>query len=191
MSDILHLPVDRSSPRSLRSPDAVLDPATSAVVEQAVAAASAEAYARGRADGHRDALEDRDRLRSSIEAAIAAARADLAEHRDQTIAASLELAREVAAAVLDRTPPDDAVQLVERVRDTLSLLEANDLEVAVHPDDHGEVSEQMPAVGGVRWRPDATLGRGEAQIRTPYGGAVLTRAALLEAAMVVLEGQAR
>lgn len=189
MSDILRLPV-ATAPRRLRSPEAVLDPTTAAVVDQAVAVARDDAYVRGCADGRATAQAELDQLRSSIEVAAAALREELDAQREEAVVASVELARTLANMVLERTPPDDASHVLSRVQTALALLDADEIEVALHPQDHAVLADEA-APPGVRWVADASLAPGDARMRTPFGGAELTRAALLDAAVAVLAGDRR
>ncbi len=190
MSDILRLDVDESDVRPLRTPAAVLDPATSAVVDQVVAAARAEAYAQGEAAGRAAAVAELGVVNEGIEASLQALHSALHEQRAETTAASLQLAEAVATAVLDRTPPAEATEIAARVREAISHLDPDELRVAVHPEDHALLAvDGLPQ--GAEWIADPSLARGEARIAGPYGGAELTRAALLQAALSVLGEAAR
>lgn len=190
MSDILRLKVDETRIHALGAPPPVLDPTTAAVVDQRVAAARAEAFAEGESAGRRAAVEQLTVLKEGIETALANLHEVLQQQRAEATRASLVLAEAVAAAVLDRTPPDEADQLLERVREAIRHLDPDDLQIAVHPDDHALLAaDDAPARGS--WIVDATLARGEARIAGPYGGAELTRAALLDAALQVLGEDAR
>ena len=190
MSDILRLEVDETQIHALGAPQPVLDPTTAAVVDQKVAAARAEAFAQGEAAGRLAAVEELTALKDSIEAALTGLHDVLQQQRAEAARASLDLAEAVASAVLDRTPPDQAREVVERVRQAIHYLDPDDLQIAVHPDDHALLAaDGLPAGGS--WVADTTLARGEARIVGPYGGAELTRTALLDAALEVLGEDAR
>lgn len=185
MSDILRLPVHDAAPRSLRQPDAVLDAATAAAVDRAIAAARDEAYANGRADGRAEASAHLEQLRQCIATTGDELRSELHSQRGDAVAANIELAQRLATAVLGRTPPDEPAQILERVRAALTFLDAEDIEVALHPDDHALLSTDDPPAG-MRFIIGADLAPGDARVTIPNGGAELSRAALLDAAVAVL-----
>lgn len=189
MSEILHLELDTSATRTLRRPEAVLDPATAAVVDTAVAAARDEAHAQGREAGRREAAASLGQAATAVTGAIAALHEELRTQRDAATAASLDVARAAAGAVLGRTPPDDALEVLERVRAACALLDAEVLEVRLHPEDHAAIGELADDV--VRLVADAAVAPGEARIDGAFCSTDLRRAALLEAALTVLgEGSA-
>lgn len=185
MSDILHLAVDDGRVRTLQVPAARLDPATQQVVDAEVDAARRAAFAEGEVSGRALAADDLARAVDAVSGALGRVHRELTEQRDQATAASLEVAHAAASVVLDRTPPADALEVLERVREASRILDAEAFTVAVHPDD-AAVLEELPAIAGLRWVADASLPPGEARIETEHGGADLTRRALLDAAIRLL-----
>lgn len=185
MSDILQLHVDDTEIRTLRVPGAVLDPSTQRVVDAAVAAAREQAHAEGVAAGRAMAAEHVERAATAITDAVGRLHGELVAQRDAATAASLDLARATAAAVLDRTPPSDALELFDTIRDAVGLLDADALSVRVSPDDHA-VLDELPAIAGLQLVADPAMTAGEAQVDGRHCGAELTRVALLDAALDAL-----
>ncbi len=179
--------VDGSTPRRLGVPDAVFDPATTAAIEHRLAVARADAYAEGEAAG-RDAMRaEVEQLRGFVATAAAAATDELRTQRDEATAIHLDLARNLAEAVLGRCIAPEAEELLERVRTAIMRLDADDLQVRVHPDHHAQLSEHA-AGQGFTWVADATLSIGDARIDGATCGVDLRRGALVEAALELLAG---
>lgn len=182
--------VDPTAPRRLGVPDAVFDPATTAAIEQRLAAARAESYAEGEAAGRAATRSEVEQLRDFVAAAASAATDELRAQRDQATAIHLDLARRVAEAVLDRCLAPEAEELLERVRAAIARLDGDDLQVRVHPDHHAQLLEHA-AGQGFTWVADRTLAVGDARIDGETCGVDLRRGALVEAALELLcEGSA-
>jgi flagellar biosynthesis/type III secretory pathway protein FliH len=190
LSDILQLRVDDSVTRTLQIPGAVLDPSTQRVVDAAVASAREEAFADGVEAGVAMAADHIERAASAIVGALADVHTELIAQRDAATAASLDLARATASAVLDRTPPSEALELLDTIRDTVALLDADELSVRVNPDDQLVLGE-LPHIPGLTFVADPSVATGEATIDGRHGGADLTREALLDAALAALGEGAR
>ena len=186
MAELLRLTVDEGV-QTLVAPQAVLDPATAAVVERAADAAHARGYAEGIAAG---------RVAASASAAEVVAKLDglLAELLAQRAAAreaDLALAVRLATDVLGATPPIDALALLDRVREAATVLDDDPLEVRLHPDDHAAIGN-APRDPRLQLVADPAVGAGEAVLAGAWGGAALTRAAMLEAAAALHDaGHAR
>lgn len=193
MPEVLRLDVAADAVRSLTGPTPVLDPTTAAVVEQAVAEAQRRAYAEGEAAGRRAAVDEATsaatRIVTALGGAIDQLMAELAGQREAATTASLQLARVVAAAVVGATPPPEALALSDRIHDAVRLLDDDPLQVRVNPADaaalEGLLSEPRLALVA-----DASVAAGDARVVGQHGGAELTRAALLDAALEVLGGEA-
>ena len=186
MAEVLQVDVDAGASRTLGVDELALDPATTRIVERAVA----EAHERGRRDGEQQGRaavsEQLAQLGSTVQSVVEAVRAELAAQRQEATRASLELARAAASAVLDATPPDDALALLERVRAAIELLDDDPLRVRLHPEDHAVVTEAADGLDGVELVADQRVQRGEATVTGPSAGAELTRDALLTAALEAL-----
>jgi flagellar biosynthesis/type III secretory pathway protein FliH len=184
LSEVLQLPVDGSNPRRLGVPEAVFDPATATAVERRIAAVRAEALAEGEAAGRAAARAEGERLRQVVASTSAAIREELAADRAQMLAVHLELARRVAEAVLDRCPCPEADALLDRVRAAVALVDADPLDVRVHPEHHAPLQDLD--VDGIAWIADPSLQPGEARIDGRTCGVDLRRAALVDAALQLL-----
>jgi flagellar assembly protein FliH len=191
LPELLRVPVT-DAVHTLLAPTPVLDPTTAAVVEQAVAAARAEAYREGEAAGRAAAIAAAERAVAAVTGALDGLQAEAAAQRDAACRADLELAAELATDVLDRTPPDDALVLLDRIRAVVAMLDDDPLEVRLHPDDLAALEPTGGALDGrLRCIPDPAVGPGEARIAGTWGGAALTRRALLDAAAAArAEGRA-
>jgi flagellar assembly protein FliH len=185
LPEVLQLSVADDAVRTLPAPGVVLDARSADAVERAVEAAlddaRAQAFREGEAAGRAATVEAAERGA----AALTQLRHELADQRAAATAASLELATAVAAAVLDRTPPDDALLVLERVRRAVALLDDAPLQVHLHPADHA-VLAGMVLPPGVEPVADPSLGSGSARLRGAHGGAELTRSALFAAALEAL-----
>lgn len=185
MSDILRLPLAEEA-RTLAGPRPVLDPAMAEVLEHAVAEAEARGRREGELAGRADAQASIERGAAAISAALDAVRAEAASQREAACAASLELVGAVARDVVGRTPPDEATAVLDRVTAAVALLDEDTLEVRLHPDDHellatATIDRRLELVA------DPTLSPGDARVAGRWGGAELTRRALLEAALAALD----
>lgn len=187
MPEVLRLDVTDTT-AVLGAPAPVLDPATAAVVDQA----AAEARRRGQREGEAAGRAAADRAVAGVVQAVAGLQAELAAQRGEATRASLEVAVRLAEAVLDATPPPDALALLDRVREAVAGLDDDHLEVRCHPDDHALLTGDGVVLDAQRCTlvADRSLKPGEARIVGTYGGAELTRQALLAAAIEVLAGGA-
>lgn len=182
MAEVLHLDDDPSSVRALAAPGAVLDPATAQVLEQAVA----EAEERGRRDGERAGREaaaaEVARAVTAVTDALEHVTRELTDARVLAAATNLDAVRTVAEAVLGRTPPAEALEVLDRVRAAVDLLDADRMEVRLHPIDH-QVLDDAVDDDRLQLVADPKVAQGDAVVGTSVAGARLTRAALLEAAL--------
>ena len=190
MPEVLHVDIDDAQRTTLHGPDAVLDPATAAVVDAAVAHARDDAFREGERAGRDAARSELGRVAQAIDATVSGLRADLDAQRDEATRASLELARVVAAAVLDATPPAEALAVLDRVREATAVLDDAPLTVRLHADDHRVLADLLDD-DRLDLVADATVGRGDARIEGASGGADLTRQALLDAALDAFGQEAR
>jgi flagellar biosynthesis/type III secretory pathway protein FliH len=189
LPEVLRVPLDDGAPRVLVGPRAVLDPATAAVLDRALAEATATAYREGEAAGRLAAVEDARAAAARLHEALGRILAQLDEGRREASRASLELAHLAATAVLDRTPPDDATQVLERVRAALDVLDEEPVQALVNPADAPGLA--AGADRRIEVVPDPTVAQGDVRLQGRTCGAELTRAAMVEAALEVLgEGAA-
>jgi flagellar assembly protein FliH len=189
LPDVLRTHVAGAEVHRLRLPRPVLDPATSVVLDEAVERARAEAFEEGRAAGRAENSADLGRAATAVTGAVDALRAELATTRTEATRASLELARRIAVAVVDGTPPPEATEVLARVRDAIALLDDAPMRVQLSPGDADRL-EGARLDGGVELIADPTLRPGEARIAGPCSGADLTRSALLDAAIELLGDEA-
>lgn len=182
MPEVLRLDIADGAVSQLGAPTPVLDPATAAVVEAAVARAQAAARREGEQAG-RAAV---DQAVAGVLAAVEGVRAEVAAQRADALRASLELAERLATAVLDATPPPDALAVLDRVREAAAGLDEDHLEVRLHPDDHAMLADAGVADARLTLTADRSLQPGDARLVGAYGGAELTRQQLLAAATDVL-----
>lgn len=185
MSEVLQLTVDTGAPRRLGAPDPVFDPATAAAVERQLASARAEAHAEGEAAGRAAMQHELAQLHEVVTSAAQAVTEQLHAERSEATAVHLDLARRVAEVVLDRSPAPEALELLDRVRSAIDLLDLDDLHVRVHPDQLEEL-EELAGGAGLAWQPDPALQPGEARIDGAHSGVDLRRQALVDAALALL-----
>lgn len=184
MPEILQLTVADDRVHALRGPVPVLDPATAEVVEAAIAEATARAYREGEASGRGAAVDAADRAGAGI---VNAVRELLTEVRAQVQTATelnLAFAADVAAAVLERIPPDDALTVLDRVRRAVEALDELPLQVRLHPDDAAALASAP--TDGLELIVDPTMARGDARVVGASSGAELTRLTMVAAAAEVL-----
>lgn len=179
MADVLRLTVSDDA-RVIGAPAPVLDPATYAVVEQAVAAARAQAYAEGEAAGRQAASAAASTAVVALGARLDALVEELATQRRTAAQVDVALAVELATEVLSATPPASALEVLDRVRDAATVLDDDPLAVHLHPDDHALLAD-APLEARLRLVADPSVGRGDARLVGAWGGAEVARAALLEA----------
>lgn len=171
--------------QTLARPGAVLDPATAEVLAAEVAAAEARGHAAGEAAGRAAARAELDRAVAAVTDACRQVHDELREQRRTACATDLDLAAAVADAVLGRCPPDDALTVLDQVRDAVTMLDDDPLELRLHPDD-------LAALDGatldprLRLHADRTLAPGDATVRGDWGDADLRRTALTRAALAAL-----
>jgi flagellar biosynthesis/type III secretory pathway protein FliH len=184
LPEILHLTVDENRVHTLRGPVAVLDTATNAVLETAVAEAADRAYREGEAAGRAAAVDAADRAAAAV---VGALHELLAEVRSQVQVATqlnLDFAAEVATAVLERTPPDEALTVIDRVRRAVDALDELPLQVRLHPDDAAALT--TAATEGLELVVDPSVDRGDARVVGANSGAELTRLTMVAAAVTVI-----
>ena len=186
MPEVLRLDIPAGATRSLAQPRAALDPATTAEVERRVAAARAAAYQEGERAGREAARAELATAVAAVERAAGAVRTELETQRAEATRASLTLAEAVATAVVDATPPAEALALLARVEEAAAALDDDPIRVSLSTADHAALSDE--AVGDRRLElvADPRLKSGQARLEGSFGGADLTRRALLTAALEVL-----
>ena len=191
MPEVLRLDVPAGVSRPLVQPRAALDPATTAEVERQVAAARAQAYAEGERAGREAARAELATTVAAVERAAGAVRAELEAQRAEATRASLALAEAVATAVVDATPPAEALALLGRVEVAATALDDDPIRVALSAADHAALADAPLGDRRLELVADPRLQPGEARLEGSFGGADLTRGALLTAALEVLgEGAA-
>jgi flagellar biosynthesis/type III secretory pathway protein FliH len=181
----LTTPVVVSQPRVLGAPDPVLDEATRSVVEQLCA----DAYQRGCADGAARASAQAEAAATSLIAVVQRVDAEL-----HTVAAraDIELALRIAAAVLDREPADDTVQLLGRIESAMAGIDDDPLVVHVSAKDLEPIATGVTAWSAnhgtqVQVVADPAVAPGEARVSGRWGHADLTRQGAWEAVAGVLQ----
>jgi len=182
LPEVLRLDVPDGERRPLLRPRAELDPATTAEVERRVAAARTQAYAEGERAGHAAARAQLD----VVAAAFGRARDELVAQRSEATRASLALAEAVAIAVLDATPPAEALELLSRVAEAAEALDDDPIVVHLNPADHQILAEVAVADPRLQLTADTSIPAGEARLAGRHGGAELTRQRLRQAAMELL-----
>jgi flagellar biosynthesis/type III secretory pathway protein FliH len=191
LPEVLRLDVPAGARRPLVRPRAELDPATYAEVERRVAAARAEAYAEGERAGQAAARTQLATLVAGVERAVGAVRDELVAQRTEATRASLTLAGTVAVAVLDATPPAEALELLARVEEAAEALDDDPILVRLNPADHEVLAGVSLSDPRLQLLADPSVGAGDARLAGRFGGAELTRERLLAAALEVLgEGAA-
>lgn len=185
MAELLRIEVDETA-RTLAAPRAVLDPATEAVVDQATRAAHARGYAEGLAEGRNAASAAAAQVVAKLDEVLR----ELLAQRDAAREADLGLAARLAADVIGATPPVDALALLDRVRDAATVLDDDPLEVRLNPADHAAIGD-APRDRRLQLVADPTVAAGEAVLAGAWGGAELTRDAMLQAAAALHEAGER
>lgn len=187
MPEILHLTIDDTAVHRLGAPQATLDPSTMAVLEAKVAEATAQAYAEGEAAGRAAAIAAADRTAQAVQAAVGQVHAELVAQRDEATRLQLDVAAELAEAVIGRVPADDALTVLARVESAMALLDDPALTLHLHPGDHAVIGDR--AIPGITVLADPSVAAGDARITGAHAGAELTRTALLAAVVeAVAEG---
>jgi flagellar biosynthesis/type III secretory pathway protein FliH len=168
--------------RRLGAPDPVLDPAMAAIVESS----AAEAEARGRREGERAgraaAEAAAQRGAAAIAGALQAVHEEIRSQREAACRATLEVAERLAREVVGRTPPDEATVVLDRVRQVVEALDDDRLEIRVHPDDQAALAPHLDDAR-LHLVADASVAVGDARVLGAWGGAELTREAMLSAAL--------
>ena len=194
MPEVLRLDIPAGATRCLVQPRAALDPATTAEVERQVAAARAQAYAEGERAGREAARAELAAAVAAVERAAGAVRTELEAQRAEATRASLALAEAVATAVVDATPPAEALALLARVEEAAAALDDDPIRVSLSAADHAALSaassdastEASIADRRLELVADPRLQPGQARLEGSFGGTDLTRRALLTAALEVL-----
>lgn len=189
MAEVLHATGDTMDVRSLAAPAAIVDPATARLIDATVAEATARAHQDGEAAGRQAAMQEVAQAVAAVRDGLDRVTAELTAQRELALTADLELVSAVAEAVLERTPPDDAMDVLDRIREAVDLLDADAIQVRVNPQDHAVLTEHTDDAR-LQLVADPAVERGEATIGTPVAGAQLTRRALLDAALRVIAGEA-
>lgn len=165
---------------------AAVDPVVRESVEQASEAAFSRGYEAGVAEGRRAALADSEDLAARLTSGAREAATTLQAARAEHAGAVLDLALEIARAVLGREPHDGGATLLERLRTVLTELDDAPLTVTVHPDDADAVARAVRDASELAVEADAGLRPGEARVRGPWSRAELTIDAALAAVREVL-----
>lgn len=186
MPEVLRLDVPAGVTRPLVQPRAALDPATTAEVERQVAAARAQAHAEGERAGREAARAELATAVAAVERAVGAVRTELEAQRAEATRASLALAEAVATAVVDATPPAEALALLARVEEAAAALDDDPIRVSLSAGDHAVLEGAPVDDRRLELVADPRLQPGQAQLEGSFGGADLTRRALLTAALEVL-----
>ena len=190
MPEVLRLDIPAGATRCLVQPRAALDPATTAEVERQVAAARAAAYQEGERAGREAARAELATAVAAVERAAGAVRTELETQRAEATRASLTLAEAVATAVVDATPPAEALALLARVEEAAAALDDDPIRVSLSAADHAALSAASSdaSIGDRRLElvADPRLQPGQARLEGSFGGTDLTRRALLTAALEVL-----
>ncbi len=191
MPEVLRVDIPAGATRPLVQPRAALDPATTAEVERRIATARAEAYAEGEQAGRAAARAEQSAVIAAVERAAGAVSAELEAQRSEATRASLVLVETVATAVLDATPPAEALALLARVEEAAAALDDDPIRVALSVDDHAALADAPLGDRRLELVADPRLQPGNARLEGSFGGVDLTRRALLAAALEVLgEGAA-
>jgi flagellar biosynthesis/type III secretory pathway protein FliH len=185
LPEILHVQIDDAAVHRLGAPQATLDASTMAVVDAKVAEATARAYADGEAAGRAAAVAAADRAAQAVQAAVGQVHAELVAQREQATRLQLDVAAELAEAVIGRVPADDALAVLARVESAMALLDDPELTLHLHPDDHAVLAERR--IAGVTVRADPSVSPGDARITGAHAGAELTRTALLAAVVEAVQ----
>lgn len=189
MPEVLHDHPTVERVHTLRGPAAVLDPTTAQVLETAIAEATDHAYREGEAAGRAAAIDAADRAGAAVAGALDALHTEVRAQVGTATQINLAFAGEVAAAVLERTPPDEALAVLDRVHRAVEALDELPLRVRLHPDDHAILAGNTP--DALELIADASVAPGDARVVGATSGAELTRQAMLAAAVDVLgEGRA-
>lgn len=182
LSEVLRAPVVAAGRRALTLPDHdVVGPVLAARLEAAREEGYAAGHRDGRAEGERTARTHLDGLAATVEAALAATRADLASVRAAGAAEIVALARDIARVVLAREPSRTGTDALAVVEQALADLDDPDLTVLVAPDDVDVVGRALAGRTGVTVIADARLAVGEAQVHGVHAAADLTREAIWSA----------
>jgi flagellar biosynthesis/type III secretory pathway protein FliH len=168
--------------RRLGAPDPVLDPAMASVVAAAAADAEARGYREGERAGRGAAEAAAQRGAAAIAGAVQAVHEEIRSQREAACRATLEVAERLAREVVGRTPPDDAMVVLDRVRQVIAALDDDRLEIRVHPDDEAALAGHLDDAR-LQLVADSSVAPGDARVLGAWGGAELTREALLAAAL--------
>jgi flagellar biosynthesis/type III secretory pathway protein FliH len=168
--------------RRLGAPDPVLDPAMAAIVESAAAAAEGHGYREGERAGRAAAEAAAERGAAAIVDAVQGVRDEIRSQREAACRATLDVAERLAREVVGRTPPDDAMVVLDRVRQVIDALDDDHLEIRVHPDDEAALAGHLDDAR-LQLVADPSVASGDARVLGAWGGAELTREALLAAAL--------
>jgi flagellar biosynthesis/type III secretory pathway protein FliH len=178
MSRLLQAPSLDAPARRLAPPEPVLDAATT----ELLARVEAQAYQRGHQDGVRaaDAAASgaADRIAQSLREAVADVQGLLHEDHLARSQRLVNLARELAEAVIGHELHAGGQALLERVRAALSVVDHGPFVVDVHHDDVAVLEQGLPD-GQFTVRAGVGLQPGEARISGPWSDADLTHRAVL------------
>jgi flagellar biosynthesis/type III secretory pathway protein FliH len=168
--------------RRLSAPTPVLDPATAAIVEATATEAEARGFREGERAGRAAAEAAAQRGAGAISGAVQALHDEIRGQRAAACEATLEVAEHLARAVVGRTPPDEALDVLARVREAIAALDDERFEVRVHPEDEAALAGHLDDAR-LRLVADPSMSPGDARVAGEWGGAELTREALLAAAL--------
>ncbi len=176
MPRVMRQPDLATASRSLATRAVEVDPEVIALLERARAEARAEGEAIGAQRTRIELQDDREAraqlLHRTVMEAVAAHRAAVAEHAQETVELALRIAQEIAAVVVD----DNGAALADRIRAALASIDDDDLVVRVGEDRVDSVTTAFANERGVRVVVDATLGPDDAEIDGPWASADLTDA---------------
>lgn len=185
MSRLLTMPSLAGEPRTLGAPEPSLDAAMSALLEQV----AADAYARGVRDG---AAQASGAIEASVMQLLAAIARAAGELRQVAADADVQLALEIARAVLDREPADAGQDLLDRILAALAAVDDDGLTVQLNPQDAAAIGaelERLAALHGtpVRVSPEPAMAPGDARVVGRWSRADLGRDAAFAAVQQLCE----
>lgn len=180
MPEVITSPTAAGQPHRLAAPQPHLDAVTQRLMDDEVAKSAERAYATGFVEGRAAGRQEIEQLAATIGSQLSAVHRDLLSLRTQAVDVHLDVAVQLAATVLDASPPPPAVVTVGRIRDALTVVDGA-ITIAVSPDDAAEITNLLRS-DGHDITVDPSLTAGEARVTGPHGGALLTRPQLLAAA---------
>jgi flagellar biosynthesis/type III secretory pathway protein FliH len=151
----------------------LLDAELRKIVDIAAESAYSQGFNAGIVEGRGDTASVATRLGSSVLHAIH----ELRRAREADIAASIDLAIEMATVILGHAPVGDRAAMIQRVLDALAEVDDTTVTIAAHPADVGLLQEAVR--GDVEVRADDTLAPGEVRILGDWARVDLTHESVL------------